>query len=195
MKRVEIKQAALQIFSRKGYSGTSIQEIADKVGVNKATLYFYFENKADLYLSILKDHTLSYVDGVRTSIEANSDQSLEHMLYSIAKAFVDNSSQEKLLLWKSTLLMVIGDEENEVLEASRNILTGYNKEIADLMQSAVSAKSKSSKEEQFAFFTAFHVFLQGFLDWVLMNNYCIKRDADLFLDRMWYVFWNGCRLE
>ncbi len=194
MKKNAIQQAALSIFSRKGYSGTSIQEIADKVGINKATLYFYFENKAELYLSILKDHTASYVDGVRTAVESNSDQILERILFSIVKAFSDNSDQERLLLWKFTLLMVIGDYESDILEPSKDILIGYNNAIESLIQSVISSKSNASEVEQADFIAAFYVFLQGFLDWILTNNYTLKRDVDAFLNTLWAAFWNGCSI-
>jgi len=44
-----IVEAAVQLFSRQGYKGTSTREIAQLAGVNEATLFRYFARKADLF--------------------------------------------------------------------------------------------------------------------------------------------------
>jgi AcrR family transcriptional regulator len=46
---VRIVEAAVQLFSRRGYKGTSTREIAHLAGVNEATLFRYFSRKADLF--------------------------------------------------------------------------------------------------------------------------------------------------
>ena len=55
-----IIQAAIRVFSKKGYQDTSMDEIAKEVGVTKATLYLYFESKKDLLkkISTLASQTL-----------------------------------------------------------------------------------------------------------------------------------------
>ena len=44
--------AAISVMSKKGYSGTSIQEVADRVGVLKGSLYHYFASKEELLFRI-----------------------------------------------------------------------------------------------------------------------------------------------
>jgi len=46
---VSLVEAAVQLFSRQGYKGTSTREIAHRAGVNEATLFRYFARKADLF--------------------------------------------------------------------------------------------------------------------------------------------------
>lgn len=46
---VRIVEAAVQLFSRQGYNGTSTREIAHLAGVNEVTLFRYFAHKADLF--------------------------------------------------------------------------------------------------------------------------------------------------
>jgi AcrR family transcriptional regulator len=46
---VRMVEAAVQLFSRQGYKGTSTREIAQLAGVNEATLFRYFARKADLF--------------------------------------------------------------------------------------------------------------------------------------------------
>ncbi len=46
---VRIVEAAVQLFSRRGYKGTSTREIAQLAGVNEATLFRYFARKTGLF--------------------------------------------------------------------------------------------------------------------------------------------------
>jgi AcrR family transcriptional regulator len=52
MQRSEIIQAAAQIFRQKGYHAASMQDIADAVNLQKASLYHHVESKQDILLSI-----------------------------------------------------------------------------------------------------------------------------------------------
>ena len=51
--RQKILDAALTQFAHRGYSGASVQAIVDAAKVTKPTLYYYFENKAVLYQSLV----------------------------------------------------------------------------------------------------------------------------------------------
>lgn len=53
MQRVDIIQAAAQIFRQKGYHGTSMKDIADAVNLQKASLYHHVTGKQDILVTIL----------------------------------------------------------------------------------------------------------------------------------------------
>lgn len=50
----EILEAAAQVFHEKGYESTSIQDIADSVGILKGSLYYYITSKEDLLYEIIQ---------------------------------------------------------------------------------------------------------------------------------------------
>jgi AcrR family transcriptional regulator len=50
----EILDTAAELFYEKGYENTTIQEIADAVGILKGSLYYYIESKEDLLLQIVR---------------------------------------------------------------------------------------------------------------------------------------------
>jgi AcrR family transcriptional regulator len=54
-RQAEVTQAASDIFWEKGYRAASIQDVADKVGVLKGSLYYYIESKEDLLWRIIED--------------------------------------------------------------------------------------------------------------------------------------------
>ena len=51
-KQAEIALAAVKLFEQKGYRATSVQDIADEVGLQKGSLYHYINSKEDLLLQI-----------------------------------------------------------------------------------------------------------------------------------------------
>lgn len=51
--RLDILTAARQVFAQKGYDGTSVREVAEMAGVNKAMIYYHFHDKIDLYRAVL----------------------------------------------------------------------------------------------------------------------------------------------
>ncbi|MFP5020027.1 TetR/AcrR family transcriptional regulator [Pseudonocardia phyllosphaerae] len=59
--RAEIRAAAVDLFARRGYDATSLREIAERIGVTKAALYYHYPSK-DALLADLVDPML---DGLR----------------------------------------------------------------------------------------------------------------------------------
>ncbi len=53
-KKHTIMEAAAKLFAEKGYHATSIQDIADSLGIAKGSMYFYFKSKEDLLVHICK---------------------------------------------------------------------------------------------------------------------------------------------
>ena len=53
MKRNYIMESAQMLFANKDYEEVSMNDIANEVGVNRATLYYYFKNKEALYFTIV----------------------------------------------------------------------------------------------------------------------------------------------
>jgi AcrR family transcriptional regulator len=58
--RERILAVALELFNEQGYDKTSLREIAERLGVTKAALYYHFERKQDILLALhLELHALS----------------------------------------------------------------------------------------------------------------------------------------
>ncbi|MGV9674585.1 TetR/AcrR family transcriptional regulator [Nocardia sp. NPDC003482] len=49
-----IRDAAVRLFSSKGFEQTSLREVADAVGITKASLYYHYASKLDLLLAIIE---------------------------------------------------------------------------------------------------------------------------------------------
>ncbi|HEX5742105.1 MAG TPA: helix-turn-helix domain-containing protein [Pilimelia sp.] len=53
--RTRIRAVALDLFTAQGYEQTSLREIAERLGVTKAALYYHFRSKDEIVESILAD--------------------------------------------------------------------------------------------------------------------------------------------
>ena len=60
--REEILEAALDLFAVNGYEATSISQLADAVGIRKASLYSHFANKQDILDTIVETVLKGYAD-------------------------------------------------------------------------------------------------------------------------------------
>jgi TetR/AcrR family transcriptional regulator, cholesterol catabolism regulator len=68
-REAEVFDAAIEVFYTRGYAASTIQDVADKVGVLKGSLYYYIDSKEDLLHRIF---TESYEQSVVLLAEANA---------------------------------------------------------------------------------------------------------------------------
>lgn len=64
--RQRLHEAALRLFSEHGVSGTSLQMIADEVGVTKAAVYYHYRTKDELVVGVVAP----FLDRVAEILEA-----------------------------------------------------------------------------------------------------------------------------
>jgi AcrR family transcriptional regulator len=53
--RTRIQQIAIELFTENGYEATSLREIAERLGVTKAALYYHFRTKDEIIQSLVDD--------------------------------------------------------------------------------------------------------------------------------------------
>src|SRR6201997_3295524 len=54
--RSRAQKVALELFAEQGYEKTSLREIAERLGVTKAALYYHFQSKEDIVHSFTDDY-------------------------------------------------------------------------------------------------------------------------------------------
>jgi len=52
--KVKIESAALHLFTRKGFHGTTVREIAKKAGVSMGKLYIYYDTKEEIFIDLVQ---------------------------------------------------------------------------------------------------------------------------------------------
>ncbi|RQD75775.1 MAG: TetR/AcrR family transcriptional regulator [Candidatus Syntrophonatronum acetioxidans] len=70
-KKDRILQAAIKIFSRKGFHQVKVEEVAEEAGVGKGTLYDYFQNKEHLLQEAFRVSCEQYLEVFDRSLESS----------------------------------------------------------------------------------------------------------------------------
>jgi AcrR family transcriptional regulator len=115
--REGILEAAARIFSEKGYHATSMQDIAEAVNLQKASLYYHFSSKQEILIAIL-DLAL---DLINTRLELVLSQSLSpgdklrQAMVSYLQTIAENQNLSAVLLLELRSL----DPEIKARHASR----------------------------------------------------------------------------
>ncbi len=188
----EIKNAAQILFSVKGYAAASMQEIADSVGLNKASLYFYTKSKKELYLLIIEEHLRFLRETIEQIFSAHKDEPLDVWLFLATNAIVVNSSFEAILFWKKAHLLAASDIEDEFKQPLQKIIRSNNEHLKCLVTTFLTTKHLKIEDMQISqFVLSYEVFIQGVLDWRLQNK---DADTNLIMPVLWDAFWNGNRL-
>ena len=82
--REQVLHAAAQLFVTKGFAATSTREIADKVGIRQASLYYHFTGKDEILAELLERSVRPTVDRVDQIEQLTASAGPETALYLLA---------------------------------------------------------------------------------------------------------------
>jgi AcrR family transcriptional regulator len=100
MTRKEILDASAQIFSQKGYHGTSMQDIAIAVNLQKGSLYHHVSSKQEILFELLNRGLSILTDKVETAITSSKppEVNLRHAIGAYLTALTENQEVTSVLL-------------------------------------------------------------------------------------------------
>ena len=100
MTRKEILDASAQIFSQKGYHGTSMQDIAGAVNLQKASLYHHVSSKQEILFELLNRGLYLLTDKVEHSINiaCPPDENLREAIAAYLTALTEHQHVTSVLL-------------------------------------------------------------------------------------------------
>ncbi|WP_299263499.1 TetR/AcrR family transcriptional regulator [uncultured Psychrosphaera sp.] len=81
-KKYQILQASLEVFGSYGYKKTSMQDIADALGISRPALYQYYKNKEAVFLALV-EHTLNLGEQAAIKGFKHSADNFECLLHGI----------------------------------------------------------------------------------------------------------------
>jgi AcrR family transcriptional regulator len=142
-KRRRILQAATELFLQHGYRKASVDEVAQKAGVAKGTVYLYFKTKADLMIQAIVEEKKRYIVNLKPVLEAPPNERLK--MY-IRMAFVlvnEMPLMSKLLRGDREVLMVLEEIDADVRKQSLDFQTDF---VAQLLADANPEYSRSHEE-------------------------------------------------
>ncbi|MFK7801198.1 MAG: TetR/AcrR family transcriptional regulator [Anaerolineae bacterium] len=133
--RKKILDAALDVFSDKGYHNTKLDEIADESATSKGSIYFHFPNKERLFLSLVDQFSDMLEKQTREAIESEPKGivRVEVALKTVLETFARYRRPAKILLVQA---MGLGQPfEQKRMEVNER----FARMIAEYLQEAIDA--------------------------------------------------------
>jgi len=129
LKRRATLRVAAKIFNEKGYHATSMDEVADEIGVTKTALYYYFSSKEQLLYECLK---LSYDCGqtARLETERHSGTAFERMCFLYRRFMLLLMEQHGAYTTMSAIRALPEEAQRELLNRRRQ-LDRYSRTLID----------------------------------------------------------------
>jgi AcrR family transcriptional regulator len=111
-KRAEILRASGQVLHRHGVGKTTIGLIAKHAKVDRATMYYYFEDKYAIYRELISDGLSEYFDGIDTVAASTStpELRLHEAMSTVMQAFENHYPQLYIFFQASGSADVLGPE-------------------------------------------------------------------------------------
>ncbi len=92
----EIVSAAQELFLEKEYEKTTLQDVMNKVGIAKGTVYHYFNSKEELLEAVVGNMVDEYIIALQAVLEGVKGGALERMQALILASNVANEQEEKI---------------------------------------------------------------------------------------------------
>ncbi|MET7335388.1 TetR/AcrR family transcriptional regulator [Nonomuraea sp. NPDC005650] len=134
-KRQEIVERAAQLFARKGYAATGINEIGESAGLTKSALYYYIGSKEDLLVEIQSRVMRPLLDTARRIARLDEDPVLRLRLLSEALLSIIVRRLEYIWVYEHDYRM-LSDGNRARLLRQRGEFEGI---IANLLSEAMDA--------------------------------------------------------
>ena len=132
--RERILDSALNIFSRKGYHDTKVDEIVSDSHTSKGSIYLHFPNKEKLFLALVDQFADLIERNVRDSIEQEAGiERVRVALESVLNTFAKYRRPAKLLLVQAVGLgTVFENKRMEVMDRFAELIRIYLQEAIEL---------------------------------------------------------------
>jgi AcrR family transcriptional regulator len=116
----KILDAAIQLFSRKGFRSTSLSDLVQATGLTKGALYHHFKNKDSLFYAVLENLRFLWRERVfRDMLEKQSALERLETLFDNHARLIEE--RETFCLVLSSLVMEMDNVNAEFMDALREI--------------------------------------------------------------------------
>ncbi len=140
IRRKQILDTAVHLFRTVGYESASLRDLAATVGINKATIYHYFNSKEEILFTILDELGESLLQGLNDARRRHTDplEGLEAMICFQIGYLEGHLDEVKVLVEEQKALGAELAERTRVTQAS--ILELYEENLTRCMEKGLVRK-------------------------------------------------------
>ena len=139
--RLKIERAALKLFTRQGFHGTTVREIAQGAGVSMGKLYLYYPNKEDIFIGLVQ-HMEQRMEALRQRkilplMQSPDPESLKKLGRAVGRVVSEN-----LDYWRLMYVDVVEFRHKHFLNSYREVAGGLRTYSTALFQKAPDSFSQ-----------------------------------------------------
>ena len=189
-----ILQAAEDAFVSSGFKGASIRDIADRAGLPKANVHYYFNSKVDLYAAVL-NHIMELWASVFSGLNAEDDPATAFRQFIKAKMEYCQAHSNASRIFSSEIIHG-GEHIKEHLQPFKEWIDSKSKVIHDWIE-----QGKMSPVEPVHLLFMIWATTQYYVDFnpqvamVLGKQELEKTDVDAYTESLCQMILKGCGIE
>lgn len=144
-RRKEILEKSTECFIKFGYNKTTLDEIGDAIGFNKAALYYYFKNKEELFIQVVNNQLTIGLNKVQHDLSDMPDGEVKILKYLWNRTQIyanlirlTSLSNENILDLNNTFEEIYRPYKKSEIRYISSILTNFieNKTISEIEEFA-----------------------------------------------------------
>jgi AcrR family transcriptional regulator len=184
-----VRRVATDLFARRGYGGTSMSEIAHRVGIRKASIYNYYDSKADLMVELLEDSLVAWQVACR--IEFSTEVTVEEKLSSYLKAALQftRDNPQAVGIIRLAAGQIPGELRQRVKQTIDRHDADWQQALNALFQTAIERGEIEDTD-----LADLGLFWSVFVHGLLINQIFAIEQGDAVMSRLeplWRFFWRG----
>lgn len=134
----EIIDAALECFVAKGFMATRLDEVAQRAGVSKGTLYLYFDNKEALFKAVVETLVVPEIDQTEQQIQA-FDGSASELISQLVEQWWESVGESQLCGLPKLIIAEAGNFPELASFYVEHVIGRVRRLIAQLISRGVEA--------------------------------------------------------
>ncbi|PGL67494.1 TetR family transcriptional regulator [Bacillus sp. AFS055030] len=182
--KTTIVENAIQLFLQNGYQLVSMDDVAKKCGVTKATVYYYYPTKADLFTDAMVQMMLRISD--RMAQILSKDTSLKANLNEMVKVHLKATFEIDLKTFTKEAKVSLSDEQLQQMNKAEEMM--YNvieKAMATAIENGEIPKGNPK------FYTQLFIAILSIGNYKDTDQKSIFSTIDEMAEQIMEFFWNG----
>lgn len=168
-----ILEAAFEVFSNKGFHGARMEEIAEKAGVGKGTIYEYFKNKVHLFHEMLIMQIENYFGELEKGLDLQA--TAEEKMHNLIKRHVTFSQGLQSIVNKFMIESSSGMDAD--VDIKQRMMDTYNKKFQNI-KSIIATGVKNGEFREDLDIDTLTVFFFGGLTGITNTMLMLNLDLD-----------------
>ena len=184
-----LSQVALELFAARGYSGTSLADIAGRLGIRKPSLYNYYRSKDELFLDLFEKSLNQWRETSRPALETDgtcAERLRRHLDSAVGFAV---SNPHATALCRAAVSQVSGELADRVQTLIDKHRTEYRQRLQQVFIEGMETGEIARRPA-----TILVLSWQVLIDGILTRQVFLPERRSEYLenlDDLWQIFWAG----